>query len=149
MASGFSRKNHAFSTSFTFTVARPPEYIVTITAVDSTVHEPAGRVEIRLGPYRATTDEQGRAAIPIPSGSYDAIAWKAGYEAEPVTVNVTADVALRIDLRPIAGTEEPVLAVGSRQSAGLPAEAVSHNQLVALPTAAPVHCLLPTAAIEC
>ena len=106
-ASGFSRKNHACFTSFTFTVARPPEYIVTITAVDSTVHEPAGRVEIRLGPYRATTDEQGRAAIPIPSGAYDAIAWKAGYEAEPVTVSVTADVTLRIDLRPIAGTEEP------------------------------------------
>jgi hypothetical protein len=59
---------------------------------------PIQDVQVALGPYRAATDKAGRAHIETPAGTYDLAVWKSGFEAAPKTIEVTADLSVRVEL---------------------------------------------------
>ena len=99
--------DHSFAASFSFIIDRQPEHAVTIEAIDRAAGMPVERVELHLGPYRATTDGNGVATIAVPGGSYDVAVWKVGYEASPVTVAVEADITVRIDMHVVRRAEQP------------------------------------------
>jgi len=107
VASGFSRKDHSSSATFSFTTAGQPEHSVTIAAMDALAGTPVDGVELRLGAYRGTTDDKGVATIAVPSGSYEVVVWKVGYEASPVAVAVTADITVRIEMQLVRKAEQP------------------------------------------
>jgi hypothetical protein len=84
---------------FSFKTARPPEYCVTVRVTEPNTHAPLDRVDVRLGPYRASTDAHGLASLELPSGAYEVNAWKAGYEVSPRTVEVTGDLVIQLDAK--------------------------------------------------
>ena len=98
---------HSTSATFSFTIAGQPEHAVRIVAIDATTGAPIDRVEVRLGAFRAATDDDGVAAIAVPGGAYDVILWKVGYHAPPVTIAVSEDVRVPVEMEVVRKAEQP------------------------------------------
>jgi hypothetical protein len=81
---------------FSFKADAPPEHRVTITVIASDTGAPIGNADVRLGVYRAATDESGVARCEIPKGAYDVQIWSDGYEGPPMSVKVTEDAAIEV-----------------------------------------------------
>ena len=77
----------------------PPEHTVEVEVVRDDTGDPIDKVEVRMGIYRASTDERGMARFELPSGEFDLVASKAEFAADPVTVEVTGDLKVRIEAR--------------------------------------------------
>ncbi len=80
--------------SFDVAVVRPPQHTLTVSLVAD-----GGPVEaalLRLGPYRAVTDAAGRAEVPLAKGRYQLAAWKAGYDIDPVPLEIASDLAVTV-----------------------------------------------------
>ena len=107
VASPGEPRSHAFSGSFTITAAAPPQHTVTVLATDIIDRAPVQGVHVRIGPYRAVTDERGQATPAVGPGSYEVIVWKAGYEAAPVAIAVAGDTTVRVDLQRATRSPEP------------------------------------------
>ena len=60
-------------------------------------HAPLENVDVRLGVYGASTDAQGLASLELPGGIYELVAWKAGYETLPRTVEVATDLMVQVE----------------------------------------------------
>jgi hypothetical protein len=58
---------------------------------------PIADAQVRVGAHRASTDDSGLAILRTSDGTYDVIAWKAGYQSPSMTVAVTEDVGVQID----------------------------------------------------
>jgi uncharacterized membrane protein len=84
------------SAAFSFRAARPPDHKVTVTVVEEDSQTPLQNVQVRLGVYRALTDEHGLANLEVAKGEYDLDLWKVGYEMHAKTVNVTESVAIQV-----------------------------------------------------
>jgi hypothetical protein len=84
------------SAGFSLMVARAPEHRVTVRVIEKETAAPITEADIRLHAYQARTDATGLATVGVPKGTYEVYVWKAGYEAEPVTVEVTGDLAVEI-----------------------------------------------------
>jgi hypothetical protein len=69
---------------------------LTITFADKETDVPIENADIRLGPFRATTDAGGRAELWIPAGQYEVNVWHRSYEAPPTTLNVNGERVLRL-----------------------------------------------------
>jgi hypothetical protein len=82
---------------FSFRTTGHPEHSVTITVVDKDTGVGVPDVEVRLGLYIQSTDEHGNVSVAVPSGTYDLSIRKDGFSALPVTVDIAASVALRVD----------------------------------------------------
>ena len=67
-----------------------------MTVVEEDTQTPLQNVQVRLGVYRALTDEYGLANLEVAKGEYDLDLWKVGYEMHPKTVNVTESVAIQV-----------------------------------------------------
>ena len=52
--------------------------------------------QVRLGVYRASTDERGQASLEVPTGRYDLNLRKVGCETYSKTVEVTESVAIQV-----------------------------------------------------
>jgi len=99
---------HAEATDVvTIVVSRPPEHRVTLHLIDKTSGEPLAGVELRLGRFRATTDDRGIAHVEVPGGSYDVGTWKNGYEVLARTVDITRDTTLHLTLAAVEQREQP------------------------------------------
>ncbi len=85
------------SATFSFRTAGPPEHQVTIAVTDRATAAPLADVHVRLGVYRASTDERGHALLNVPTGRFRLSVWKVGYAAEPQTVEVTASATIGVD----------------------------------------------------
>ncbi len=85
------------SATFSFRTAGPPEHQVTIAVTDRATAAPLADVHVRLGLYRASTDERGRALLHVPTGRFRLSLWKVGYAAEPQTVEVTGSATIGVD----------------------------------------------------
>jgi carboxypeptidase family protein len=81
---------------FSLVVARAPEHRVTVRVREKETAAPITEADIRLHAFQARTDAEGLATIGVPSGTYEVYVWKAGYETEPVTIDVTGDVAVEV-----------------------------------------------------
>jgi hypothetical protein len=82
---------------FSFATVRPPEHSVTVRVIEKDTGIPIANAQVRVGAYRASTDESGLATLQTSSGTYDVIAWKGGYQSSPMTVTVTEDVDVQIE----------------------------------------------------
>jgi hypothetical protein len=84
-------------TRFGFVVVRPPEHMVTVRVVEQETGLAITDVQIRLGAYRAETDQNGQAQINSAKGTFELNIWKVGYDAPPRTVAVDADTLVQVD----------------------------------------------------
>ena len=87
-----------------FSTVGPPEHTVTVQVVRDDTKDPIDKVAVRLGIYRASTDERGLARFELPSGEFDLIARKPGFETDPETVEVMGDLEVRIEARYVPQT---------------------------------------------
>jgi hypothetical protein len=82
--------------AFSFRAVGRPDHRVTIHVVDKDA-APLEDVEVRLGVYRAKTDERGIACVDVPKGSYDLDAWKTGYHVPSRAVEVLSDISVHVE----------------------------------------------------
>jgi hypothetical protein len=102
-----NENRHLVSATFSFTVVGQPEHAVRIVATDATTGGPIDGAEVRVGVFRATTDEDGVATIAVPGGEYQVILWKVGYQASPVSVTISADVRIPVEMEVVRKAEQP------------------------------------------
>ena len=57
---------------------------------------PLENVQVRLGVYRASTDDRGRAILEVPRGKHDLNLRKVGYETVSKTVEVTENITIEV-----------------------------------------------------
>jgi hypothetical protein len=87
--------------------SRPTEHRVTFEVSEQGSGIPLADVELRIGAFRATTDDAGRAHIDVPGGTYYVHAWKLGYDALSSAASVTADTTLRLEVAVTQSPEQP------------------------------------------
>ena len=88
-----------------FCTVGPPEHTVAVAVVRDDTGDPIDKVEVRMGIYRASTDDRGMARFALPSGEFDLIAWKSGFDTDPATVKVIGDLEVRIEARFVPQTD--------------------------------------------
>ena len=84
------------SATFSFRTVRPPEHGVTVTVIERDTDVPLKNAQIRLGIYRASTNECGQTSLEVPTGRYDLNVRKIGYETHSQTLEVTERVIIRV-----------------------------------------------------
>jgi hypothetical protein len=89
--------HEATSAAFTFRTAKAPENRVTIKIIAKGTGVALEDVEVRLGAYEVFTDERGLTTVEVPKGTYDLTIRKDGYEAQPITVEVSDDVTVQVE----------------------------------------------------
>jgi hypothetical protein len=92
------------STSFGLRVVSRPDHVVRIEAVDRDTQQPLTGAHVVMHPYKAVTDDQGRAEVRVAKGSYKLFVSQPRYLTFGVPVEVTADTTARAEL-----DVEPVL----------------------------------------
>jgi hypothetical protein len=93
--------------TFSFIAVRPPEHRVIITVVDKDSRVPLDGVELRLGLFRATTNDAGVADVDVCGGTYDVTAWKLGHDMLSKSLLVTADMNVVLEMVVAAEPEQP------------------------------------------
>jgi hypothetical protein len=90
-----------------FVACKPPEHRVTVavTAKDSSL--PLDGVELRLGRFRAATNDAGVAHIEVPGGTYEVGTWKIGYDVVSTTIAVASDTTVHLELTAAPEPEQP------------------------------------------
>lgn len=84
--------------TFEVTIRERPEHSVTISIVHADTRLPIAQADVRLGPYRAITNEQGIARIGAARGAYVLDAWKSGYaDCGGGHVNVDGHIAIALE----------------------------------------------------
>ena len=100
--------SHGHATSIVRLVAvRPPEHRVTLEVIDLGSRVPLAGVELRLGRFRAATNEAGIAHVEVPGGVYEVCAWKIGYDVLSSTVHVTGDTTMYLEAAVAREPEQP------------------------------------------
>jgi hypothetical protein len=88
------------SGDFTFRSLEPPEHTVTVQVIPKGIDAPMDNIEVRLGAYRAETDEQGLAKVGVPKGTYELSVWRIDIEPASTELEVTRDAMVEIDTAP-------------------------------------------------
>jgi len=88
------------SSPFTFITVQPPEHSLTIRVREKGTQAPLPDVEVRLGVYRASSDQRGFAKIELPKGSYSLSVWKVGYENFSTALDVTDTMTVDVEIQP-------------------------------------------------
>jgi hypothetical protein len=83
---------------FSFLTVKPPEHAVLVKVIEKDTRAGLENAEVRLGVYKARSDQTGCARIEVPSGTYDLNAWKLGYQAVAKTVNVAGNLTVQIEV---------------------------------------------------
>ena len=88
---------HGGATSrFSFVTVAEPEHSVSVKVVNKQTKAPIGGAQVRLGLYRAVTDETGSAKLGVPAGEFPLVVTRAGYEMPERSIKVLKDVRVRI-----------------------------------------------------
>jgi hypothetical protein len=90
-----------------FVVCRPPEHRVTLHVIDKNSGAPLGGVELRVGRFRATTNDTGIAHVEVPGGTYEVGTWKYGYEVLSQTAAIASDTTVHLELTAEPEVERP------------------------------------------
>ena len=88
------------SATFSFRTAKPPEHRVTVKVARKETDAPVEHVEVRLGFYVGSTDEQGVLTLEVPKGTYELTIRKEAYQAWPMTVEVSEDLTVTVEAFP-------------------------------------------------
>jgi hypothetical protein len=86
------------SSSFSIAIVRPPEHRLTVKVMEKDTAVPIANAQLRLGAFRAATDQAGLAEVDLPGGVYDLSVWKVGYEAPARTVDLNADASVEVEV---------------------------------------------------
>lgn len=86
--------------TFTFRAVEPPEHTVTVRVRPQGIDAPLHDIEVRLGPYRAWTDEGGLARVGVTKGTYELSAWRIDIEPVSTRVVVAGDDTVEVDATP-------------------------------------------------
>ena len=92
--------------SFSFLTTNPPEHQVAIDVVEQGTGAPVSKAQIRLGPYRAATDEAGSVRFELPGGKFRLTIRKVSLETPEQTLTVDRDLALRVEAK-VVPDEDP------------------------------------------
>jgi hypothetical protein len=95
-AVGVELPHERASASFTVRTDQPPEHRVTVKVVEENTRAVVGDVEVRLGLYKAWTDEHGVVTVPLPKGSFEVSIRKDGFTAQPLTLDVNDDLTVEV-----------------------------------------------------
>jgi hypothetical protein len=88
---------HGHATSrFSFMTVAEPEHSVSVKVVNKETKEPIAGAQVRLGVYRAETDEAGAAEIRVPKGTFELAVMRPGYRMPERKIEVAKDVRVRI-----------------------------------------------------
>jgi hypothetical protein len=88
---------HGRATSrFSFMTVAEPEHSVSVKVVNKETKEPIAGAQVRLGVYRAETDEAGSAEIRVPKGRFELAVMRPGYRMPERKIEVAKDVRVRI-----------------------------------------------------
>jgi hypothetical protein len=88
----------AGSFRFTVKVVSPPDYEVTVAAVDSATQAPINGAHVLLHPYRTSTDETGIAKVKVTGGRYKLFVSGFNYIPYAGHIDVAGDVTVRVEL---------------------------------------------------
>jgi hypothetical protein len=77
-------------------VVRRPDRMIRVNVVDAVSGEPVPRARVVAHPFRAVTDDAGRAEIPVPSGSYRVFV--SGHQYFPFQSEVDLQVEVDIEI---------------------------------------------------
>jgi hypothetical protein len=103
-----SEPAHAGATSSVrFVACGRPEHRVTLEAVAGGNGAAVPGVELRVGRFRAATNEAGIGQVEVPRGTYDVETWKNGYQVVSKTVTIAADTTIRLELIAVPELERP------------------------------------------
>ena len=86
------------STSFGVRVVSHPDYLVTVEAFDRESQQPLSAARVVMHPYKAVTDEHGRAEVRVAKGTYTLFVSQTRYLTFGMPVDVTADMTARAEL---------------------------------------------------
>ena len=86
----------AVATAFSVVAAAGPEHSLAVKVTERDTSEPLANVEVRLGPFHARTDADGRAELRLCKGDYQLRLWRTGYIAAPQPLTLEGDS--RLDL---------------------------------------------------
>ena len=81
---------------FSFVTVAEPEHSVSVKVVNKRTKAPIGGAAVRLGLYRAVTDETGSARLGVPAGEFPLVVTRAGYAMAERSIKVSRDVRVRI-----------------------------------------------------
>jgi hypothetical protein len=90
-----------------FIASRPPEHRVTFEVIEKGSGVPLAGVELRLGTFRAVTNDAGIAHVDVPGGTYEACAWKIGCDLLSTTAHIAGDDTIRLQVTVAAEPEQP------------------------------------------
>lgn len=92
------RLAHGTATSrFSFMTVPEPEHSVSVKVVNKETKEPIMGAQVRLGVYRAETDQAGAALIRVPKGKFELAVMRPGYKMRARKIEVTEDIRVRIN----------------------------------------------------
>jgi hypothetical protein len=92
------------STTFGVRVVSHPDFLVTVEAFDRESQQPLSAARVVMHPYKAVTDEHGRAEVRVAKGTYTLFVSQTRYVTFGMPIDVTADTTARAEL-----DVEPVL----------------------------------------
>ena len=96
-AEGLALPHDGTAAEFSAMVSRPPEHRLTVKVVEQKTKEPIADAQVRLGPFRGTTDPAGLAEVMIPKGTYDLHVWKSAYEAPGRPIEIKGDLSVEVE----------------------------------------------------
>jgi hypothetical protein len=85
---------------FGLRVVRAPESVVRVEAIDAASGAPLAGAGVAMHPYKATTDERGRAELRVAKGAYRLFVSRKGYRTLAQSLDVTTDATVRGELAP-------------------------------------------------
>lgn len=96
---GLALPHEATEATFSFRALQPPECTITLRVVTDAV-APLDGIEVRLGPYRAETDDRGIARLDVPKGAHELSVWRIDVEPVAREVDVSGDAELTLPVTP-------------------------------------------------
>lgn len=81
---------------FSFVTVAKPEHAVFVKVLNNETKAPIANAQVRLGLYRAVTNESGTARINVTSGDYPLVVTRAGYEMPERNIHVSKDVRVSV-----------------------------------------------------
>ena len=85
-------------TSFGVRVVSHPDCLVTVEAFDREHQQPLGAARVVMHPYKAVTDEHGRAEVRVAKGTYTLFVSQTRYLTFGMPIEVAADMTVRAEL---------------------------------------------------
>jgi hypothetical protein len=85
---------------FTFRAIEPPRHTVTVQVVPKGTEASMAGIDVRVGPYRATTDAKGEARVGAAEGSHELSVWRIDLEPVSRRADVNADLRVEVEVEP-------------------------------------------------